>query len=168
MSAAPASTRCKTFAARFSPTGRLREKLSLKLRKVPLGTFASNMRAVDTNVVVRLVVDDDESQVLTAEAFIRDGAWISTVVLFETVWVLGSIYGARASRIEQAVSMLLENESLVLENAEAVEDALALFRSRPSLGFSDCLILALARKAGHLPLGTFDRQLGKAPGARKL
>ena len=43
-----------------------------------------------------------------------------------------------------------------------------LFRSRPALGFSDCLILEIARKAGHLPLGTFDRELGKIDGAKRL
>jgi hypothetical protein len=36
------------------------------------------------------------------------------------------------------------------------------------LGFSDCLVLAIARKAGHLPLGTFDRNLGKVTGTHKL
>ncbi len=126
------------------------------------------MNAVDTDVVVRLLVDDDQSQTLAAEAFVRHGAWISTIVLSETVWVLSSVYGAPASRIERALSILLDHGSLVLENRGAVEEALDLFRERPSLGFSDCLVLALARKAGHLPLGTFDRALGKAPGAKKL
>lgn len=46
--------------------------------------------------------------------------------------------------------------------------ALVEYRMRPALGFSDCLILEVARKAGHLPLGTFDRELGKLSGAQKL
>ena len=46
--------------------------------------------------------------------------------------------------------------------------ALAHFQQRPALGFSDCLILEIARKAGHLPLGTFDRGLAKLPDAQKL
>jgi predicted nucleic acid-binding protein len=49
-----------------------------------------------------------------------------------------------------------------------VAAALDLFRSRPARGFSDCLMLQLARKAGHLPLGTFDRALGKIEGTQKL
>ena len=44
----------------------------------------------------------------------------------------------------------------------------AVIRSRLSLGFSDCLILQLARRAGHQPLGTFDRTLGRVEGAQKL
>jgi len=43
-----------------------------------------------------------------------------------------------------------------------------LFRARPALGFTDCLIVELARKAGNLPLGTFDRSLGKLDGAQRL
>lgn len=64
--------------------------------------------------------------------------------------------------------MLLNHRELVLQDAGNVATALALFRSKPALGFSDCLILELARKAGHLPLGTFDRSLAKVPGTQKL
>lgn len=49
-----------------------------------------------------------------------------------------------------------------------VEAALEHFVARPSLRFSDCLILEIARKAGHAPLGTFDRALGKLEGAEKI
>ena len=47
-------------------------------------------------------------------------------------------------------------------------EALELFRAKPALGFSDRLMLQLARKAGHLPLGTFDRNLARVDGAVKL
>ncbi len=49
-----------------------------------------------------------------------------------------------------------------------VATAVALFRSKPAFGFSDCLILELARKAGHLPFGTFDRNLSRVPGIQKI
>jgi predicted nucleic acid-binding protein len=49
-----------------------------------------------------------------------------------------------------------------------VTAALETFRQRPKLGFSDCLLVELARKAGHLPCGTFDRHLGRVDGAEKL
>ena len=49
-----------------------------------------------------------------------------------------------------------------------VTAAIAHFRRRRSLGFSDCLMLEVARKAGHLPLATFDRHLGKIDGAQRL
>jgi predicted nucleic-acid-binding protein len=66
------------------------------------------------------------------------------------------------------VEMLLNQEYLTLQDSDAVAEAVELFRSRPALGFSDCLMVQLARKAGHLPLGTFDRALGKVEGTQKL
>jgi predicted nucleic acid-binding protein len=64
--------------------------------------------------------------------------------------------------------MLLNHRDLVLQDPETVAEALELFRAKPALGFSDCLMLQLARKAGHLPLGTFDRNLAKVDGTQKL
>jgi len=49
-----------------------------------------------------------------------------------------------------------------------VAAALKHYRERPALGFSDCLVIEVARKAGHLPLGTFDREMGKLDGVQKL
>ena len=126
------------------------------------------MRAVDTNVLVRLITRDDARQAASADAFIRKGAWVSLLALTEAVWVLAAVYERRAAGLVTAIEMLLNHEHLVLQDADAVEAALDLFRSRPSLGFSDCLMLQVARKAGHLPLGTFDRGLGKVEGAQKV
>jgi predicted nucleic acid-binding protein len=64
--------------------------------------------------------------------------------------------------------MLLNHRSLVLQDPDVVSSALAHFRRRPSLGFSDCLILEIAQKPGHLPLGTFDADLSKLDGAERL
>jgi predicted nucleic-acid-binding protein len=126
------------------------------------------MRAVDTNVLVRLITRDDARQAATADAFIRKGAWVSLLALTEAVGVLAALYERKAAGLVTAIEMLLNHEHLVLQDAEAVEAAVDLFRSRPSLGFSDCLMLQVARKAGHLPLGTFDRGLGKIEGAQKV
>jgi predicted nucleic-acid-binding protein len=126
------------------------------------------MHAVDTNVLVRLITRDDEKQVGVAEAFIGRGVWASHVVLAETIWVLGDVYGLDHTEIATAIDMLLTNRSLTIEDREVVEVALENYRRKPSLGFSDCLILEIARKAGHLPLGTFDRDLSKLEGAQRL
>ncbi len=126
------------------------------------------MRAIDTNVLVRLVARDDAVQVARAEVFVAGGAWVSTVVLAETTWTLASVYGLKAPAIAVVVSGLLNNANLALQDADAVTAALERFKRRPSLGFSDCLVLEVARKAGHLPLGTFDQPLGKVDGAKAL
>jgi predicted nucleic-acid-binding protein len=131
-------------------------------------TSARDMRAVDTNLVVRLVVRDDPQQVELAEKFISGGAWVSHLVLVETIWVLDAVYERTAEHIAIAVDMLLNHETLTLQDADVVTSALEQFRKRPALGFSDCLVLETARKAGHLPLGTFDRDLAKLDGAARL
>lgn len=123
------------------------------------------MRAVDTNVLVRLVVRDNAKQASAAEAFVGDGAWVSVLALAEATWVLSSVYELDSRRIANAVAMLLEHRQLTLQDSDVVASALARFRAKPTLGFSDCLMLALAVKAGHVPLGTFDRNLAKIEGA---
>ena len=126
------------------------------------------MRAVDTNLLVRLVTRDDPRQVTAAESFVARGAWVPHLVLAETTWVLVSVYDRAPDEIATVVEMLLNHEHLTLQDSEAVAGAVKRFRKQPSLSFSDCLILEVARKAGHLPLGTFDRTLGKQDGAEKL
>ena len=66
------------------------------------------------------------------------------------------------------VEMFLNHRDLSLQDADVVATALVHFRKQPKLGFSDCLMLEVARKAGHLPLGTFDRELSKLDGAQRL
>lgn len=126
------------------------------------------MRAVDTNLLVRLIVRDDSAQVAAAEAFVVGGAWVSHLVLAETIWVLDAVHERSAAQLAAAIEMLLNHEQLSIQDAEVVAQALARFRSRPALGFSDCVVLEIARKAGHLPLGTFDRGLAKLEGAQRL
>lgn len=126
------------------------------------------MRAVDTNVLVRLLTRDDPRQAAAADAFVQSGAWVSILALAEASWVLGAVYGRDAAQIARAVEMLQNHQYLTLQEPEAVAAALETFRRRPALGFSDCLLVELARKAGHLPLGTFDRDLSKVAGTAKL
>ncbi len=126
------------------------------------------MRAVDTNVLVRLITRDDSRQVVAAESFIAKGAWVSVLALAETAWVLATVYELSSKDLAKAIEMLLHHRALVLQDPDTVAAALDLFRAKPALGFSDCLLLHLARKAGHLPLGTLDRNLGKVDGTQKL
>jgi predicted nucleic-acid-binding protein len=126
------------------------------------------MRAIDTNVLVRLLAQDDPRQVIAAEAFVAPGAWVSHLVLAEAMWVLASVFARTPRAIATCVAMLLEHESIVVQDTDTVQAALDHFSRRPTLGFSDCLILEIARKAGHSPLGTFDRALSKLDGVEKI
>jgi predicted nucleic-acid-binding protein len=73
-----------------------------------------------------------------------------------------------AKRIALAVEMLLNHAQLSLQDAEVIELALEGFRKRPAVSFTDHLMVGIARKNGHLPLGTFDRGLGGMEGALGL
>ena len=126
------------------------------------------MRAIDTNVLVRLIARDDARQVAAAETFVAPGAWVSHLVLAEATWVLTSVYNRGPEEIATAVEMLVNHQHLTLQDSDTVGAAVERFRKRPALGFSDCLVMEIARKAGHVPLGTFDRNLGKIDGAKRL
>ena len=117
---------------------------------------------------MRLLTRDDAKQAAKAEAWIAAGAWVSQLILAEATWVLSSVYELGPKEVATAVEMLLDHKELTVQDSDTVAAALTHYRARPSLGFSDCLILEIARKAGHLPLGTFDRGLGKLEGAKRL
>lgn len=126
------------------------------------------MRAIDTNVLVGIITRDDTRQAVAADSFVERGAWVSILALAEASWVLDTAYELTAADLATAIDMLRNHKDLTIQDPEMVAAALDLFRQRPGLGFSDCLMLELARKAGHLPLGTFDRDLGKVEGTQKL
>jgi predicted nucleic-acid-binding protein len=126
------------------------------------------MLAVDTNVLVRLIARDDANQVQVADDFVSKGAWISHLVLAETVWVLDSVYGLSREKLTIAVEMLLNHRELTLQDSDVVAEALDNYRKRTAVDFSDCLVLSIARKAGHIPIGTFDRDFAKMEGVQRL
>lgn len=119
------------------------------------------MLAVDTNVIVRLILRDHERQAAAAERVVEQGAWLSVLGLAETAWVLSSVYEFSPQQLMHALEMLLENEQLTIEHSAVVERALVLYRARPRVRFADCLMVELARQAGCVPLVTFDRELAK-------
>jgi predicted nucleic-acid-binding protein len=126
------------------------------------------MRAVDTNVLVRLITQDDSSQAQTAADFVKAGAWVSHIVLVETIWVLRSVYNLNHTRIQAVIETLLNNVNLSVQDTEVVTEALEEYSRHPKLGFSDCLIVQIARRAGHEPVGTFDKSLSKLTGTQRL
>lgn len=128
------------------------------------------MRAVDTNVLVRAITGDDPVQSPLAKAFIQNNApvWVSHAVLAETFWVLESVFECEKPELLEAMKRIVDNRDLVMEDSIVVRSALARYASRGKTCFGDFLILEIARKAGNLPLTTFDKALAKAEGAQLL
>ena len=129
-----------------------------------LATMPASMLALDTNVLLRLLVGDDAAQARAAEKRVSAGAWVSHLVLAETFWVLSSVYERTNAQLAAAIELLLQHEHLLIQDPHVVRAALTHFQKKPKLGFSDCLVLEIARHAGHLPLISFDKALGKLAG----
>src|SRR5207249_5127538 len=113
------------------------------------------------------IIREDDKQVAAAEEFISSGAWMPLLAVAETAWVLEYHYSFSRDEIAASVEMLLKNAQVSVADSETIEDALGQFRAKSSVSFTDCLILESARRAGHLPLGTFDRRLSQLPGAQR-
>jgi len=131
------------------------------------------MTALDTNVLVRLLVRDDAVQLATARKLIRkcldDGEvlFVPVTVALELEWVLRSAFGFDKHTVVQALSDLLSAADLIFESEAALEMALAQYGS-VAADFSDCLHTALAVAAGAAPLWTFDKAASRVEGARLL
>src|SRR6185295_3615870 len=113
-------------------------------------------RAADTNVIVRLIARDDPKQLAVALEAASNGLWISHVVMAEVAWVLESAYGRNRRDIATALELLLGHPDLAVQDPDVVRAAIDSFSTHRGVDFSDCLILEVARKAGHGPLLTFD------------
>jgi len=118
------------------------------------------MRSVDTNVVVRLVVRDDDAQTRLAdqvwdELVASGGVFLSKVVLVELTWVVRVSYGFDRATIAAALGRLIDVDGVVVEDAPAVRRALARFE-HGAADFADYVILESSRAASALPVLTFD------------
>lgn len=128
------------------------------------------MIAVDTNVLVRVLVDEPSQpgHIAAARALVSKAGevFVPLVVLVETVGVLESAYDLPKSDVVQALEHLLANAAFTLEDPQRCDAALRLFRESAA-DFSDCLILADCRSRG-LPLHTFDKRLAKLDGVHQV
>ena len=130
------------------------------------------MIALDTNVLVRFLVQDDVDQAKIAGKIIdqlTDAApgFIGREVVVELVWVLERAYGYERTDIATALDGLLSARELLLEDADDIGPALELYRNE-GFGFADLMIAAAARRVGAVELVTFDRKAARLPGVRLL
>ncbi len=131
------------------------------------------MPALDTNVLVRYVVQDDEAQLAAARRLIRKSIgegqtlFVPVTVVLELEWVLRSSFEYSRDETMAILSNLFSAAELTFESERALEVALHLYRDG-SADFADCLHVALAAQARELPLWTFDKRAGKLSGARLI
>ncbi|WP_424930754.1 PIN domain-containing protein [Amaricoccus tamworthensis] len=130
------------------------------------------MIGLDTNILVRFLVQDDPKQADMANSLIsrcstRQPGFIGREALVEMVWVLERAYGQSAAAIAATLFGFLESEELVLENAEDVAVAAEAYGSGVA-DFADHMILAATQRSGCTTLYTFDRKAARANGATLL
>ncbi|HYR06082.1 MAG TPA: type II toxin-antitoxin system VapC family toxin [Gallionella sp.] len=128
------------------------------------------MISVDTNVLIRILVNDPDNatQVEHARQAVNryQTVYVSQIVQVETVWVLKSAYGFAKVDILRVLEHLRENQAFKLEHEQLFELALAVY-GESTIDFSDALILTNSRQH-HLPLLTFDKKLLALPGTQRV
>lgn len=130
------------------------------------------MIGLDTNVIVRYVMQDDPAQATAATRIIdslsaENPGFVSLVVVAELAWVLDFSYRIKQEGIERAVQTLLESEEIIVEQAETVAQALRLFRAGGA-NFADFLIERSGNAAGCQHTFTFDQKAARSAGMRLL
>ena len=131
------------------------------------------MPALDTNVLVRYVVQDDSGQLAAAKRLIGrcvaegQSLFVPVTVTLELEWVLRANFGYVKDDVLQALSNLFSAAELTFESERALEVALQLYREG-SADYADCLHIALATEAGEQPLWTFDKGAAKVIGGQPL
>jgi predicted nucleic-acid-binding protein len=131
------------------------------------------MASLDTNVLVRYIVEDDADQLEAARRLIgrcvREGGTLHApvTVILELEWVLRRSFGFAKDDVMRAMSSLFSAAELSFESERALEVALQLYRENTA-DFADCLHIALAAQAGEPPLWAFDTSAGKVGGAQWL
>ena len=127
------------------------------------------MLGIDTNVLVRFLVRDQEAQfekarkLIKREVAARRRVFVSLSVLLETEWVLRSRYGLPKIEIIAAISGLLDATDVQFEDESAIEEALFVWKDNAA-DFADCLIGAQNRRLGCRVTVTFDAKASKLPG----
>lgn len=131
------------------------------------------MTAVDTNVLIRLFVNDDSLQCQKARALFdkhadsEESLWIADLVMLELAWTLDRIYAFSRAEICVALKALAGNATVSLESTLAIEQSVALYETGPA-GFADCLLSVKAKSAGYAALRTFDKKMRVLPGVKLL
>lgn len=127
------------------------------------------MLGIDTNVLVRFLLRDDEAQFQKANKLIQRevtagrGVLVSQLVLLETEWVLRSRYGFSKIQLLEVIASLLDTRDIQLEDEQSVEEAIYQWKEA-NADFADCLIAARHRRLGCSATATFDARAVKLPG----
>ena len=129
------------------------------------------MIGVDSNVLVRYIMQDEPAQSRLAARFVdrltrEEPGFVSAVALAETSWVLDAVYKATRTELARAMEVLLSADTLVVEHSASAYRAIEALRA--GADFADAFIAAIDRHAGCVETVTFDKNAAKRAGMRLL
>lgn len=118
--------------------------------------------SLDTNVLLRLLLNDVPEQTILVESLLSKGVQfeIADATIFELVFVLERVYGMERELVCENISAIIGNPKFN-SNRALFKDALRLYESESKLSIIDCALLVYARLQKALPLFTFDKELQK-------
>jgi predicted nucleic-acid-binding protein len=131
------------------------------------------MPGLDTNVLVRWLVEDDDRQTLRAQKLFeaarssQASLFVPVTVILELEWVLRSRYQFDKATVLGAINALLETQELEFQDEAALERAMHLYRSGLA-EFADCVHAGICAAAGRAPMWTFDERAARLPGVEQL
>jgi predicted nucleic-acid-binding protein len=126
--------------------------------------------ALDTNILIRLLLDDDSQQTETVVRFIDQQlseagpGWVAAIVIVELIWVMERTYGRSRAEISASLRNLLDAREIRIEHDVLLREALAL----PAEGIADALIHLIGKAAGCSHTVTFDQRFARLPGVELL
>jgi predicted nucleic-acid-binding protein len=125
------------------------------------------MISIDSNVLIRILVDDDPAQAQKARALVSRIAkeqgkiFLHQIILIETLWVLKRVYGFSKKELISVIEDLLVYDLFTISNSETVEHALEYYKEGKA-DFSDYLVSVSCRQHKHTPFYTFDKNCSES------
>lgn len=129
---------------------------------------------LDTNILVRYLVQDIPHQAVRASALVDSVAAgeinirLPDTVVFETIYILQRVYSIGKPDTVDALTKIIEHPGVVLDHKESVLGALGFWSRTGGLSFADCYHLVLAEELGFIQIYSFDKQMDRYPGVARV
>jgi predicted nucleic-acid-binding protein len=128
------------------------------------------MIAIDTNVLVRVFIDDmSTAQIKSARQLVKNAKeiFLPHIVIVEMTWVLLRAFKLTKEQVLSILREIHENDAFIVENKEQFSHAFSLYKKN-NIDFSDCMILSVTQDSAISHLYTFDTKFAKIEGVKKL
>lgn len=125
--------------------------------------MTNNSILLDTNIVIRLLVRDNEEQFMIVEQFFKElelghkSAILLEIIIGEIIYVLKSVYKQKKDLIRRQLELLFDYENLYIENQYIMREALKVY-AKKNIDFADAILCAKKNLEGYEVM-SFDKDL---------